>query len=72
MIENIADAASVIERDDSQRQPLPVCRKCGGTMRPGIAIAQTFDCGDEGTCSPGGPGRVVECMKCANCGWSVT
>jgi hypothetical protein len=48
------------------------CRKCGGPMKPGKAMGQTLDCGDEGTCSPAGPGVVIDCMKCERCGWSVT
>lgn len=54
------------------------CKKCGSPMEPGIAIEQTYDGtpdfqGHEVvTLSPGGPGRVVECMKCPACGWSVT
>lgn len=48
------------------------CRKCGGAMKPGIATGQTVICGDEGTCSPAGPGYVQQCLKCEACGWSVT
>lgn len=48
------------------------CRKCGGTMKPGIATGQTFSTSDEGTCSPAGPGKIIECMKCSACGWSVS
>lgn len=49
-----------------------LCRKCGGAMKPGKAIAQTVECSDEGTCSPAGPGMLVDCMKCERCGWSVS
>ena len=56
------------------------CRKCGGQMRPGIAMAQTFAgglpdfAGDEhaSTFSAGGPGALTDCKKCEACGWSVT
>lgn len=56
------------------------CRKCQGIMRPGQAMAQTFDSGlpdfpgdTHGiTISPGGPGKLIDCMKCSSCGWSVT
>ena len=24
------------------------------------------------TLSPGGPGRLVDCLKCPECGWSVS
>ena len=46
-------------------------------MKPGIALEQTytgspdFPGGKVVTMSPGGPGRLVECMKCEKCGWSV-
>jgi hypothetical protein len=54
------------------------CRKCGAPMQPGVAFAQTYSgSGDFGrddvvTMSPGGPGRLIECLKCSGCGWSVT
>lgn len=56
------------------------CRKCGGPMRPGIAMDQTYTAGapDSGpddtvqTLSPGGPGAIIPASKCADCGWSVT
>lgn len=35
----------------------PRCAKCGGEV-----------C----TVSPGGPGKLIECMKCLECGWSVS
>ena len=47
-------------------------------MKPGKAIEQTytgipdFIGGDVVTMSPGGPGRLIDCMKCVECGWSVT
>jgi hypothetical protein len=56
------------------------CRRCGGPMRPGIATGQTYTGGaldfpsdrEAITLSAGGPGTVIECEKCADCGWSVT
>lgn len=50
----------------------PRCRRCETPLEPGIALAQTFSCSDEGTCSPAGPGKVVPCLKCPGCGHSVT
>lgn len=61
-------AASTQEIESAQQ----TCRKCGGQMSPGKAIAQTFDCSDEGTMSPGGPGKLVDCLKCEACGASTT
>ncbi len=48
-------------------------------MLPGIAMGQTYTAGmpdfpgdkDATTFSAGGPGVVVEAMKCTQCGWSV-
>ena len=55
------------------------CRKCGGAMLPGKAMGQTMtpgapdDLGGEGqTMSVGGPGVMIDCLKCDACGWSVT
>lgn len=59
------------------RRAIHECRKCGGEMQPGQAIAQTytghadFIGGEAVTLSPGGPGKLVECSKCSACGWSV-
>ena len=57
-----------------------LCRKCGGRMLPGIATDQTYVGGTPdfpgdshaSTFHAGGPGKVIECQKCENCGWSVT
>lgn len=57
-----------------------LCRKCGGRMLPGIAMDQTYVGGvpdfsgdtHASTFHAGGPGKIIECMKCENCGWSVT
>lgn len=57
-----------------------VCRKCGGTMRRGIAMGQTYTAGtpdfpsdkEAVTFSAGGPGVIVDCLKCEDCGWSLT
>lgn len=55
------------------------CRKCGGAMKPGKALAQTWTgtpefAGDDNcvTLSPGGTGAMIDCLKCEQCGWSVT
>jgi len=52
------------------------CRKCGGEMKPGKAMQETYtgtpDMGEIVTMSAGGPGRLVDCMKCVECGWSTT
>lgn len=55
------------------------CPKCQTPMRPGIALAQTWTSsgpdelgGDVVTMSAGGPGVVVDCHKCPECGHSVT
>jgi len=55
------------------------CKKCGGTMLAGKAISQTlvgspdFPGDIRGvTMSPGGPGELMDCLKCEKCGWSIT
>lgn len=48
------------------------CKKCGGVMRPGLAMGQTWHDSGEGTLNPTGPGRVIACLKCETCGWSIT
>lgn len=56
------------------------CRRCGSEMRPGIAMGQTATPGvpdfpgdrEASTYSVGGPGKLMTCMKCPACGWSVT
>lgn len=54
------------------------CKKCGALMRYGLAIEQTytgtpdFAGGEIVTLSPGGPGKLIDCLKCPQCGWSVT
>ena len=60
--------------------PIKSCRRCGGEMRPGIAMGQTYTAGAPdfpgdrhgSTMSADGPGVVIEVRKCADCGWSVT
>lgn len=53
------------------------CKKCGGSMMRGIAIEETFSGepdfpGHEAvTLSASGPGKLVSCLKCEKCGWSV-
>lgn len=60
--------------------PGQICRRCRIPLRPGIAMGQTLTGGaldfpgDDApiTVSPGAPGLVIECLKCPDCGWSVT
>ncbi len=75
---NSAQGDSTASDSESPEAVGNVCSKCGGPMRPGKAIAQTwggspdFIGGEVVTMSPGGPGRLIDCLKCARCGWSVT
>lgn len=56
------------------------CRRCSGEMKPGQALVTTLVPGIPDfigetrgvTLSPGGPGKLVEVMKCGKCGYSVT
>lgn len=60
---------------------LLTCRRCGGAMRSGKAMVSTWTGGmpdfpgdrdNVVTMSPGGPGRLIDCLKCEGCGRSVT
>ena len=72
----VACVRAILGKDPDLR----LCKRCGGIMRPGIAMGQTWSAGipdfpGQDTCitmSPGGPGRVIDCMKCEACGWSQT
>jgi len=56
------------------------CKKCGGIMSLGKAIQQTWSAGvpdfpgdQRGiTMSPGGGGKLIDCLKCKKCGFSIT
>ena len=54
------------------------CPRCGAEMAAGMAIESTvtgspdFIGGEVVTLSPGGPGKLVVCMKCIDCGYSTT
>ena len=56
------------------------CPRCkAGKLRPGKAIEQTwvagigdFDSREFGiTMSAGGPGKLIDCLKCDACGYSI-
>ena len=57
-----------------------VCSRCGGKMEPGQALGQTLVGGGldfPGDNAPvtlhaGGPGKMIDCLKCEDCGWSIT
>lgn len=70
---------SVAQQFTQKTHPIDTCKKCGGAMAQSKAIGQTFTgtpdfAGDGHVCtmSPGGTGKLIDCMKCAECGWSVT
>lgn len=56
------------------------CPKCKVDLVSGIAIEQTYTAGTPDfpgetrgmTISPGGPGKLIGCLKCPECGWSMT
>ncbi len=55
------------------------CKQCGSEMTTSKALAQTYvgipdsDIGGGvSTFSAGGPGELVDCLKCQDCGWSTT
>jgi hypothetical protein len=54
------------------------CRRCKAPMKSGKAMISSLTgtpdfAGDEHaiTLSPGGPGKLVPCLKCPDCGHSV-
>lgn len=53
-----------------------VCPRDNAELRPGIALQQTytgypeFPGAEVVTLSPGGPGELIPCLKCATCGMS--
>lgn len=56
-----------------------ICSKCGGNMDKGKAIEQTYigipdfiGSDDVVTVSPGGSGKLIDCLKCSECGRSIT
>lgn len=55
------------------------CKRCGGKMTRGKAMGQTAVAlrpargpDDIRTFYAGGTGKLIDCMKCEACGWSVT
>ena len=55
------------------------CPKCKTNLVDGIAMGQTWTgipdfIGDTRcvTMSPGGPGYLMPCLKCPDCGYSIT
>lgn len=60
------------------RQAATRCKHCHTPMQLGVAIEQTytgkpeFVGGEIVALSPGGPGKLIDCLKCPQCGWSVT
>ena len=62
---------------DATLKQKQTCTHCGGEMKPGQALKSTLvgepdDLGGVVAVSPGFPGKLVPCLKCAECGWSVT
>ena len=58
-----------------------ICQRCDGDMKPSKALLETcvigildFPGSDDmrgQTMSAGGPGKLVDCLKCCKCGYSV-
>lgn len=72
--------ATAVRASSLERLVRDGCPNCGNTVfKPGIAIRNTFTGipdfpGDKYavTVSPGGPGRMTDCWKCCQCGYSVS
>lgn len=73
-------SAAQIERHRAAGELTSHFRICNSAMTASKAIAQTFTSGLPDfpgqkygiTFSPGGPGKLIDCLKCQECGWSVT
>ena len=63
---------------DTPKTDTGACCRCGGAMKLGKALEQTWRGSPEWegdticTMSPGGPGRLIECLKCEKCGHSIS
>lgn len=79
LLRKMADMSDATDRRCRHaRLALGSCVRCGGEMKTGQALEQTFSGfpdfpgGDLVTLTPSGPGRLVDCLKCERCGWSIT
>ena len=55
-----------------------ICRECGTILEAGIALDDIVDgvpdfIGDDFVCtvSPSGKAKLIKCLKCPRCGWSI-
>lgn len=76
----MADAESEMnQRMRRERESRWTCNRCGGTMGWGEVIVPTASAGEPDfpggdgvvTINLNGPGALVSCRKCQDCGWSV-
>lgn len=55
---------------------METCKRCKVELVPGKAIEQTCggisDFQEIVTISNGGPGRLIDCLKCPICGYSIS
>lgn len=61
-----------VRRPRKNETRIAMCPHCKIELTRGNALDQTFNIGDEGTISPGGPGRLISVMKCRKCGFTRT
>lgn len=74
-IRKAADMLDAAHYELTAARSADTCRKCGGTLKPGKAIAEAFSSSDEGTVNQAarvGHAPMENCLKCEACGWSVT
>lgn len=69
------------DRETAEREACAAveCPRCGGRMGKGRALVSTMTIGTPDfsgsevvTMSPGGPGRLIDVLKCRECGQSLT
>lgn len=69
-----------LEKIETQKERVMDCKKCRTEMKAGKATGQTVSGGIKDfesdarsiTLSVGGPGVLIDCLKCPACGWSCS
>lgn len=65
--------------NNKENKELKLCKKCKIPLKIGIAMQSTIVCDRDNfevlniaTCWEGGPGKIIKCLKCEQCGYSIT
>ena len=76
----MSETPKISGNDDDEFGVSCWCHGCGTKMLPGKAMGQTMTAGEPDFCgqddvvtlSAGGPGVMIDCLKCPDCGLSCT